>query len=276
MCGIAGLVDRSGRRPLPSGVLQRMADALAHRGPDDEGYMERDDLGMVNRRLSIVGLSDGRQPIANEYGSVIAVFNGELFDYPEVKHSLETKGHRFRTHCDAELIPHLWEEYQDGMFERLRGQFALALYDAPRRRLILARDRFGIIPLYWSRQRDCDGGWRLFTSEIRGLLASQMVRPRPDLRGIDQVFHFFAVPGPATCFEDVRALVADCGGASITGRRAGCLLLERWGRLQRCDCDGCAHPRRADADVHRAGKQPTFRRESQGRDRRAAYRLASI
>ncbi|HYU78877.1 MAG TPA: asparagine synthase (glutamine-hydrolyzing) [Vicinamibacterales bacterium] len=206
MCGIAGLVDRSGRRPLPSGVLQRMADALAHRGPDDEGYMERDGLGMVNRRLSIVGLSDGRQPIANEDGSVIAVFNGELFDYPEVKHSLETKGHRFRTHCDAELIPHLWEEYQDGMFERLRGQFALALYDAPRRRLILARDRFGIIPLYWSRQRDCDGEWLLFASEIRGLLASQMVRPRPDLRGIDQVFHFFAVPGPATCFEDVRAL----------------------------------------------------------------------
>src|SRR4029450_8092659 len=129
MCGIAGLADLSGPRPLPAGVLDRMADALFHRGPDDEGSFEGDGVGLVNRRLSIVGLADGRQPIANEDGHIVAVFNGELFDYPGAKRLLETKGHRFKTHCDAELIPHFWEEYREGMFERLRGQFAFALYD---------------------------------------------------------------------------------------------------------------------------------------------------
>jgi asparagine synthase (glutamine-hydrolysing) len=206
MCGIAGLADLSGTRPLPAGVLDRMADALFHRGPDDEGGFESDGVGLVNRRLSIVGLADGRQPIASEDGHVVAVFNGELFDYPEAKHLLETKGHRFKTHCDAELIPHFWEEYREGMFERLRGQFALALYDRRQRCLVLAKDRFGILPLYWSRQRDGDGEWLVFSSEIKGLLASGLVRPAPDVRGIDQVFHFFAVPGPATCFEGVRTL----------------------------------------------------------------------
>ncbi len=183
-----------------------MADALVHRGPDDDGYLERPGIGLANRRLSIVGLSDGRQPIGNEDGSVQAVFNGELFDYREVKAALEANGHRFATHCDTELIPHLWEEHQEGMFERLRGQFAFALYDERRRRLVLARDRFGILPLYWSRQVTAEGDWLLFASEVKALLASGMVSPRPDLRGIDQVFHFFAVPGPSTCFAGVQAL----------------------------------------------------------------------
>ncbi|HYT68205.1 MAG TPA: asparagine synthase (glutamine-hydrolyzing) [Vicinamibacterales bacterium] len=206
MCGIAGLVRLSGTDRVPQGVLQRMAGALVHRGPDDDGYLERSEIGLASRRLSIVGLTDGRQPIGNEDGSVLTVFNGELFDYREVKHALEEKGHRFTTHCDTELIPHLWEEYGEGMFARLRGQFALALYDTTRQRVILARDRFGIIPLYWSRQRSDDGEWLLFASEIKGLLASGMVRAGLDLRGIDQVFHFFAVPGPSTCFEGVQAL----------------------------------------------------------------------
>ena len=206
MCGIAGIIDVTGGRKVPPGVLDRMADALFHRGPDDEGRFEIDGVGFVNTRLSILGLGDGRQPMSNEDGSVVAVFNGEFFDYPEAKQLLETKGHRFKTHCDTELIPHLWEEYQEGMFERLRGQFALALYDRGQRCVVLARDRFGILPLYWTHQRDDSGGWLLFASEIKGLLASGMVRPRPDVRGIDQVFHFFAVPGPATCFERVQTL----------------------------------------------------------------------
>jgi asparagine synthase (glutamine-hydrolysing) len=206
MCGIAGLVDLSGTRPLPSGALQRMAGALVHRGPDDDGYLQCDGVGFANRRLSIVGLADGRQPIANEDGTAIAVFNGELFNYPEVKRVLEGRGHRFSTHCDTELIPHLWEEHGEHMLERLHGQFALALYDSRQRRVILARDRFGIIPLYWTVQPDADGEWLLFASEIKALLASGFVRATPDVRGIDQVFRFFAVPGPATCFAGVHAL----------------------------------------------------------------------
>jgi asparagine synthase (glutamine-hydrolysing) len=206
MCGIAGLVRLSGRDAVPAGMLQRMANALTHRGPDDDGYFERSDVGFANRRLSIVGLTDGRQPIGNEDGSVVTVFNGELFDHRRLRHALEANGHRFATHCDTEVIPHLWEDHQEDIFARLCGQFAFALYDDRRRRVILARDRFGIIPLYWSRQKSSDGEWLLFASEIKALLASGMVHARPDLRGIDQVFHFFAVPGPATCFEGVQAL----------------------------------------------------------------------
>ncbi len=116
MCGIAGIIDLSGRRPVPAGVLRRMADAIYHRGPDDDGYLEKPGVGLANRRLSIVGLADGKQPIFNEDRSVAAVFNGEFFDYPEVKRMLETRGHRFATHCDTELIPHLWEDYQEKMF----------------------------------------------------------------------------------------------------------------------------------------------------------------
>src|SRR5581483_9663613 len=200
MCGIAGIVDLAGRRPVAPGLLRRMADAIVHRGPDEDGFLEAPGLGLANRRLSIVGLADGRQPIFNEDRSVAVVYNGELFDYPETKARLEARGHRFATHCDTELIPHLWEDYQEGMFEHLHGQFAVALWDQRRQCLILARDHFGICPLYWTRQDD----WLLFASEVKALLASGLVPARPDVRGIDQVFNFFSVPGPATCFEGVN------------------------------------------------------------------------
>src|SRR5580704_13085064 len=142
MCGIAGAIDLSGPRLLPEEALRAMADAIVHRGPDEDGYFRQDGVSFANRRLSIVGLFDGRQPISNENGSVWVVFNGELFDYRERRAELEAKGHVFRTRCDTELVPHLWEEYGEGMFERLHGQFAVALYDARQRRVILARDRF--------------------------------------------------------------------------------------------------------------------------------------
>src|SRR5437588_3458523 len=138
MGGIAGAIDLSGPRLLPAAALRAMADAIVHRGPDEDGYFQRDGVSLANRRLSIVGLFDGRQPISNEDGSVWVVFNGELFDYPETRAALEARGHRFATHCDTELIPHLWEEHAEGMFEHLRGQFALALWDQRRQRLVLA------------------------------------------------------------------------------------------------------------------------------------------
>jgi asparagine synthase (glutamine-hydrolysing) len=207
MCGIAGIIDLTGRRPLPEGILVSMANALIHRGPDEDGYLEKPGLGLASRRLSIIGLSDGRQPISNEDHSVTVVYNGELFDYPEMRADLEQRGHRFATHCDTEIIPHLWEDLGEGMFERLRGQFALALWDEHRQRLLLARDRFGICPLHWSRQRTPTGEWLLFASEIKGLLASGLVEPRPDPRGINQVFSFFALPGPTTCFQGVQSLL---------------------------------------------------------------------
>lgn len=202
MCGIAGVVDLRERRPVPAEILHAMADAIYHRGPDEDGYLQRPGLGFASRRLSIVGLADGRQPITNEDGRISVVFNGELFDYPERRAELEARGHRFRTHCDTELIPHLWEDHGEAMLEKLCGQFAIALWDERNHRLILARDRFGICPLYWSRQ----GDWLLFGSEIKALLASGMVDAKPDRRGINHAFTFFALPGPVTCFEGVNLL----------------------------------------------------------------------
>jgi asparagine synthase (glutamine-hydrolysing) len=207
MCGIAGMVHLAGGAPVAQATLRRMADAILHRGPDDDGYFHRPGLGMANRRLSIVGLADGKQPIHNEDRSVSVVFNGELFDYPERKAALEAKGHVFRTHCDTELIPHLWEDHGEAMLEKLRGQFAVALWDEKTRTLILARDRFGICPLYWTRQPTPHGEAILFASEVKALLASGLVPAKADPRGINHVFTFFASPGPVTCFAGVNTLL---------------------------------------------------------------------
>ncbi|HEV3204515.1 MAG TPA: asparagine synthase (glutamine-hydrolyzing), partial [Gemmataceae bacterium] len=200
-------MDLQGTRPVPKGILEAMAHSMVHRGPDEDGYFIGPGLGMVSRRLSIIGLADGRQPITNEDGKVAVVYNGELFEYPEIRDRLQKKGHHFATHCDTELIPHLWEDLGEAMFDHLRGQFALALWDQRRRQLVLARDRFGICPLFWTRQTNETGDWLLFASEIKSLLASGMVPARPDARGINHIFTFFALPGPVTCFHGVQTLI---------------------------------------------------------------------
>ena len=205
MCGIAGIIDLSQQqRKVPEEIVRKMARAIVHRGPDEEGFYFRPGIALASRRLSIVGLADGQQPVTNEDGRVHVVFNGELFDHLEKRAELEARGHRLVKHCDTEIIPHLWEEQQQGMFERLRGQFAIALWDERQRRLALGRDRFGICPLYWTRQ----GDWLLFGSEIKALLASEMAPARPDRRGIDHIFSFSALPGPMTCFEGIQLLRA--------------------------------------------------------------------
>lgn len=203
MCGIAGIVDLVGQRPVPDNVIRMMSGALFHRGPDEEGFLHKPGLALASRRLSIVGLSDGQQPMWNEDRSVSVVFNGELFDHVEKRKELEERGHKLVTHCDTEIIPHMWEESHEGMWEKLRGQFAIALWDDRRKTLNLGRDRFGIAPLYWTRQ----GDWLLFASEIKGLLASGMVRAKPNLHGLDHIFTFSAMPGPITCFEGVQMLL---------------------------------------------------------------------
>jgi asparagine synthase (glutamine-hydrolysing) len=227
MCGIAGIVDLSGEgRPIPHGALRAMADAIVHRGPDEDGFLERPGLGLASRRLSIVGLVDGKQPIWNEDRSVAVVFNGELFDYPEQKQALERLGHRFATHCDTEIIPHRYEEHEDNFLTHLHGQFVFALFDANRRRLVLARDQFGICPLHWTVQSTPEGDWLLFASEIKALLASGMVEARTDVRGLNHLFTFFSMPGPLTCFAGVRQLLPghclriDLGGGGQRGRFA--------------------------------------------------------
>src|SRR5438128_1775065 len=225
MCGIAGIMNLSQRMPIDPSIVRAMAQVLVHRGPDEDGFLDRPGLALASRRLSIVGLFDGRQPIYNEDRSVAVVYNGELFDYPEVRTELTARGHTFRTHADTEIIPHLYEDHGDDMLDHLRGQFALALWDERRHRLLLARDRFGICPLYWTRQTTPTGDWLLFASEIKALLASGLVKARPDPRGINHVFTFFALPGPVTCFQGVEALLPghylsiDLGAASASQRK---------------------------------------------------------
>ena len=203
MCGIAGIVDLTGRRQPDPAVLQAMAQSLWHRGPDDDGFLIRPGFGFANRRLSIVGLGDGRQPIFNEDSSVAVVFNGELFDYPERKAELQAKGHVFRTHTDTELIVHLYEEHGEGVFTELKGQFALALIDFSTRTIFLARDRVGICPLHWSQQGDLV----YFGSEIKALLASGGVPAACDPRGLDHIFTFYAMGARRTMFQGVQSVL---------------------------------------------------------------------
>jgi asparagine synthase (glutamine-hydrolysing) len=224
MCGIAGVMDLTGQRSVPEGVVERMSKALTHRGPDEEGFFRRPGVTLASRRLSIVGLADGQQPMSNEDQSAHVVFNGELFNHVEERVRLAARGHVLHTHCDTEIIPHMWEDFQEGMFEKLRGQFAIALFDEKKRVLTLGRDRFGISPLYWTRQ----GDWLLFASEIKGLLASGMVKAKPDLRGIDQIFTFAAMPGPVTCFEGIQMLVPGHYLQVTPGREASVREIPYW------------------------------------------------
>ncbi len=206
MCGIAGVIDLAGKRTISPNIIRAMAQAIIHRGPDEDGFLELPGIAFANRRLSIVGLFDGKQPIFNEDHSIATVFNGEFFDYPQIKAKLESKGHKFSTHCDTELIPHLYEDYQEGMLDHLQGQFGIAVWDSKQRRVILARDQFGICPLYYAKVQYDGSEWLLFASEIKAILASRMIKAEPDRLGINHLFTFFGVPGPQSCFKGISAL----------------------------------------------------------------------
>jgi asparagine synthase (glutamine-hydrolysing) len=202
MCGIAGALDLEGRRDFPGERLLAMTSAIAHRGPDDEHVHHEPGLALGARRLSIVDLAGGRQPLSNEDDSVWVAFNGELFDYPELRSDLLARGHVLATRCDTEAWVHLWEDHGEAMFERARGQFAVSLWDQRQRRLILGRDRVGICPLYYTVQ----DGWLLWGSEIKALLASGQYRAQADPKGIDHLFTFFCAGTTRTCFEGVRSI----------------------------------------------------------------------
>jgi asparagine synthase (glutamine-hydrolysing) len=207
MCGIAGMFDLGGERAAPAGVVPAMARAILHRGPDEDGFLERPGFHLANRRLSIVGLADGKQPISNEDRTVWTVFNGEFFEYKEKRAALESKGHVFRTQTDTELIPHLWEEYREKFLDHLKGQFAICLWDSRTNEVVLARDRAGICPLYYTLVRRDGTNWLLFASEMKALFATGLVERKPDLQGLNHIFTFFAMPGPTTVFQGVKCLV---------------------------------------------------------------------
>lgn len=202
MCGIAGALDLEGRREFPRDRLAAMTGAIAHRGPDDEWFHCEPGVALGARRLSIIDLAGGRQPIGNEDGSIWVAFNGELFEYPEIRAKLIAKGHTPATRCDTEAWVHLYEDHGAAMFEQTRGQFAVSLWDRPNRSLILGRDRAGICPLYYA-QAD---GWLLWGSEVKALLASGLIDALPDPRGVDYFFNFFTTGNEQTFFAGVKSI----------------------------------------------------------------------
>jgi asparagine synthase (glutamine-hydrolysing) len=215
MCGICGIATANGHADVEA--LRAMSAQLVHRGPDSGGEHVDREVALGSRRLSIIDLAGGDQPIANEDGTVVVVQNGEIYNYPELRDELARAGHTFRTHSDTEALVHLYEEHGTGFAERLRGMFAVAIWDASRRRLVLARDRHGIKPLYY---RDVGGELR-FASELRALPRGEI-----DTDALESFLAFNSIPAPYSIFRDVRKLPA----GHVLVWENGSVVIERFAR----------------------------------------------
>ena len=204
MCGIAGKLNFDAHQPIDPARLAAMTRVIAHRGPDAEGFHIAGGIGLGHRRLSIIDLATGDQPLANEDGSIWVVFNGEIYNFAELRAELEPRGHRFRTHSDTETIVHAYEEWGDQAVERFRGMFAFALWDERRRRLLLVRDRLGVKPLYYSVSND----GVTFGSEIKALLEDPDVDRRWSPHALDAYLTLCYVPEPRTIYDHIEKLPA--------------------------------------------------------------------
>jgi asparagine synthase (glutamine-hydrolysing) len=204
MCGICGFAGRQGNPESNRALLLAMATRIAHRGPDDAGYFLTLDgsAGLGHRRLSIIDISGGHQPMTNEDGTVQIVFNGEIYNFQELKKNLESAGHKFATHCDTETILHLYEEKGPACVQELRGMFAFAIWDSRRERLFMARDRLGVKPLYYRHS----GGTLTFASEIKSILADSAVPRRLNPVALDRYLTYAYVPHPLTMFDGIAKL----------------------------------------------------------------------
>jgi len=201
MCGIAGIVSLD-KRTVDPGDLQRMCDAIVHRGPDDEGYYFEPGVGLGMRRLSIIDLNTGHQPVHNEDGSIQVVFNGEIYNYKELRQDLQRRGHSFYTDTDTETIVHLYEEYGAGVVDKLRGMFAFALWDGRRRQLLLARDRLGIKPLFYAYIH----GRLMFASELKAILQLPEIDIALNWKSAQRLFTFLTTPVSESLVEGVHKL----------------------------------------------------------------------
>jgi asparagine synthase (glutamine-hydrolysing) len=223
MCGIAGILSLN-ERPVLREELRSMCAAIAHRGPDDEGFYAADGVGLGIRRLSVIDLATGRQPVCNEDATVWVVFNGEIYNFQELRRDLKARGHRFSTASDTEVIVHLYEEHGARCVEHLRGMFAFAVWDQRRRRLLLARDRLGIKPLYYAEVSNRF----LFASEVKAILQCSEVERRLDWMAVSHLFSYLTTPASQSIIAGVRKLEPGCTLTISPGRKAA---VQRYWRL---------------------------------------------
>jgi asparagine synthase (glutamine-hydrolysing) len=202
MCGIAGQYNFIWRQPVESDTIRRMTESIRHRGPDDEGYLISGPLGFGFRRLSIIDLAGGHQPMSDAEETVWVIFNGEIYNYKELRAELQSKGHQFKTNSDTEVIIHGYEEWGTDVFNHLNGMFGLAIWDAPNERLVVARDAMGIKLIYYK----IDNGALTFGSEIRAILAAQKSRTDVDPMALNLFLRFRYTPSPLTIFQGIRKL----------------------------------------------------------------------
>ena len=200
MCGICGIFEYERREHFPRQLLDRMNQTIIHRGPDDDGVYLGEGVGLGFRRLSIIDVAGGHQPLSNEDGTLWVMLNGEIYNYPELRRELEVAGHRFATKSDTETVVHLYEEFGEDCFARLRGMFAIALWDAPRRRLLLARDRVGKKPLFYASNNNRV----VFGSELKAILAAGAVSRDLDNQGVSDYFALGYIPAPKTVYRSIR------------------------------------------------------------------------
>jgi asparagine synthase (glutamine-hydrolysing) len=224
MCGICGQFSYERQAPVSRREIEKMARSIVHRGPDDEGYYVNGPLGLGFRRLSIIDLEGGHQPMSDAEESVRVVFNGEIYNFPELRRELESFGHVFRTHCDTEVIVLGYKQWGDDVLNRLNGMFGLAIWDERKQRLVIARDAFGIKPIYYK----IEDGKVWFGSEIRAILAATEESPEPDPTALSLFLRYRFTPSPYTVFKGIRKLAA---GTMLVFENAG-YSLRRWYRYR--------------------------------------------
>ena len=219
MCGICGIFEYERRTDVPGEVVHRMNQTMVHRGPDDGGVFVGPGIGLGHRRLSIIDVAGGHQPMSNEDDTVWVLLNGEIYNYPELRAELLRRGHKFKTKSDTEAIVHLYEDFAENCFAKLRGMFSIAIWDSRERKLILARDRVGKKPLFYA----ADSSRILFGSELKALLAGDAVSRDADHQALSDYFSFGYIPAPKTIYRSVRKVMpGHYLVASIIGVRETC------------------------------------------------------
>ena len=221
MCGICGIFHVGSNEPVAPGLVKAMADTIAHRGPDAEGIFTDGPVGLGHRRLSIIDLAGGAQPMATDDSSIVVVFNGEIYNFPELRDRLEKKGYTFKTKSDTEVILYLYRELGEDCFRELRGMFAIGLWDKHNRKLVLARDRVGKKPLFYAY----DGRRVLFGSELKAILAVPGVSREMDLEAVSDYFSLLYVPAPKTIFSNVKKVMP---GHYVVISQSGLKEVEYW------------------------------------------------